>query len=75
MRLSSNLSKLSIDEKARQLIYQREVRIKGNRSRLKNPRMLAQWSGASGASAFDFRWHIAKRIVDDVYLGIKSERA
>jgi len=74
VRSSSDLSKLANDEKARQLIYQREIRIKGKRSRLKNPRMLAQWSGASGASALDFRWHIARTIVADISQGMRSNK-
>ena len=75
VRSYSDLSKLANDEKARLLIYRRELRLKGKRSRLKNPRMLAQWLGASGAFAFSFRWQIARRIIRDIYQGMRSRKS
>lgn len=72
VRSCSDISKLAVDESARYLIYRREVRLKGKRSRFKNPRMLSQWLGASGAFAFDFRWHVAKRLLKDILRGIRE---
>lgn len=75
VRSCSDLSKLAIDENARQLIYRREVRLKGKRSRFKSSRMLSQWLGASGAFAFDFRWHVAKRLLKDIFRGIRERKS
>jgi len=72
VRSFSDLSKLANDEGARLLIKKREVRLKGKRSRLKNPRMLAQWLGASGAFAFSFRWQIARQIIKDIFKGMRK---
>jgi len=71
VRSGTDLSKLANDERARLLIYRRELRLKGKRSRLKNPHMLAQWLGASGAFAFDFRWHVAERLLKDIFHGAR----
>ena len=62
---------LLINEQARRLIYQREVRIKGKRSRLKNERMLDQWLGAAGENAMDFRWRVTQRLLKDIFGGLK----
>jgi len=73
IRSIRDLSKLGGNDNARQLIYRREFRIKGNRSRLKNPRMLAQWGGASGAFPIGFRWNIARRIIEDIHKGLRRD--
>ncbi|MBA7670354.1 hypothetical protein ES703_78499 [subsurface metagenome] len=73
IRSIRDLSKLGGNDSARQLIYKREVRIKGNRSRLKNPRMLAQWGGASGAFPIGFRWKIARKIIEDIHKGLRRD--
>jgi len=67
------IRKISDSDKARRLVYNREVSIKGNRSRLKNPQMLKQWSGASAAGALDFRWKFVQRIVNDILYGLKGK--
>jgi len=72
VRSCSDLSKLEVDENARRLIYRREVRLKGKRSRFKSSRMLSQWLGASGAFAFDFRWHVARRLLKDIFQGLRK---
>lgn len=67
------IRKISDSDKARRLVYNREVSIKGNRSRLKNPQMLKQWSGTSAAGALDFRWKFVQRIVNDILYGLKGK--
>jgi len=69
------MRKISDSDKARRLVYNREVSIKGNRSRLKNPQMLKQWSGTSAAGALDFRWKFVQRIVKDILYGLKGNKA
>lgn len=72
IREKKKIKDVSDDREARRLVYEREVRIKRNRSRLKNPQMLQQWEGASGAGALDFRWPFARRVVNDILRGLKG---
>ncbi|HEY3529665.1 MAG TPA: DUF6361 family protein [Nocardioides sp.] len=53
----------------RQSVRAREER-KGKQSRLLNPRMLATWSGASGAGQLAFRWGTVRVIVNDIVKGL-----
>ena len=73
VRNDSNLNRLQENDHARYLITRREIQIKGKRSRLKNPRMLEQWLGESGAWPMDFRWRIAKRLLNDILKGLKGK--
>jgi len=68
-----NLNKLQENDHARHLIQRREVQIKGKRSRLKNPRMLEQWLGESGAWPLGFRWSIARRLINDILEGLRGK--
>jgi len=54
------------------LIYSRELEVKGGRSRLKNIEYLAKWSGAAGTQQLDYRWHVVKKIVNDIILGLNK---
>ncbi|MEX0887110.1 MAG: DUF6361 family protein [Phycisphaeraceae bacterium] len=40
----------------RELVAQRERRLKGKRARIGDPRMLEKWNGASGTAPLDYRW-------------------
>jgi hypothetical protein len=71
---TKNLRHTKDNEYARKLIYNREVEIKRNRSRLKNPQMLKQYGGAAGADAHGFRWSVAKRILHDILKGLRRKR-
>lgn len=74
VRDKGDVPELLKNEQARRLIYQRELRIKGNRSRLKNERMLEQWLGAAGENAMDFRWRVTQRLLKDIFSGLKRRR-
>jgi hypothetical protein len=71
---SKDLAKISKYEPVRNLIYRREVRIKGKRARLKNPEMLAQWTGAAGAYKLSYRWGIGQQFVNDILKGLKRNK-
>ncbi|MBW2095127.1 MAG: hypothetical protein JRI80_09580 [Deltaproteobacteria bacterium] len=58
---------------ARNLILDREVKLKRNRSRLENQRALELWNGASGTIKLEYRWSNAKIIVRDIIKGLNSE--
>jgi len=59
-------------EEINHLIYEREKEVKGRRARLRNPDYLAKWSGASGTQQLDYRWHVVKKIVHDIILGLNK---
>ena len=60
------------DRELRRLVRAREER-KGRQSRLGNPRMLATWSGASGAGQLAYRWGTVRVIVNDIVKGLTRD--
>lgn len=59
-------------ECARDLIREREQRVKRGRARLENRSALEQWGGASGTAQLDYRWGVAQRIINDVFEGLHA---
>lgn len=57
---------------ARALVREREAGLKGGRSRIESRRHLEIWSGAAGLAPLDFRWRVARRIVDDIQRGLEA---
>jgi len=51
---------------ARQLIRQREARLKGGRARLHNRRHLELWRGDSGSGQLKYRWPITQTLALDI---------
>ena len=62
------------DTSLRQLVQEREER-KGTQSRLKNEKMLAAWSGASGTAPMTYRWATVKVLVNDIIRGLDDAGA
>ena len=62
--------KISENQSARKLIYNREIQLKHNRARLENTRARKLWRGSSGASKLDFRWRNASGILQDIIKGL-----
>lgn len=58
----------------RSLVGERERR-KGAQSRLKNEKMLAVWSGASGTGRLTYRWGSVKVILNDIIRGLDDAGA
>lgn len=55
----------------RQLISNRERRLKGSLARLHNARALERWSGQSGVGRLSYRWNpVAQRILIDILDGL-----
>ena len=68
-----NIDDIFINKKEiNHFIYERELEVKGRRARLRNPDYLAKWSGAAGTQQLDYRWHVVKRIVNDIILGLNK---
>lgn len=67
-------SDIADHEALRSLVDERERR-KGAQSRLKNEKMLAAWSGASGTGRLTYRWGTVKGIVNDIVRGLDDARA
>lgn len=57
-------------QEARSLVQNREVRLKGNRSRLVNAAAREQWNGESGVGRLSYRWEIASSFLGDVQEGL-----
>ncbi|MGE0305021.1 MAG: DUF6361 family protein [Acidimicrobiia bacterium] len=55
---------------ARQMIDKRVRRLRGPRSFLGNPKLLAQWNGATGADPLDYRWGTVRRLIEDIQKGL-----
>lgn len=55
------------DDHARKLIRDREIQLKGGRARMVNQAALDVWRGASGLVRLDYRWKVAKRLLQDIY--------
>jgi len=60
----------SDNQRMKQLIHDREYRLKRNRSRLENSRHLELWTGDAGTGQLDFRFGIGNRIARDIQIGI-----
>ncbi len=58
------------DDRARDLVAEREVSVKGPHARLANDRALEGWSGASGTAQLDYRWPVAQRHTGDILAGL-----
>lgn len=67
-------SQIADHDDLRKLVGERERR-KGAQSRLKNEKMLAGWSRASGTSRLTYRWGTVKVIVNDIVRGLDDARA
>lgn len=59
-------------KRAEKLVRERELRLKGRRSRLAYPDARAGWSGYAGVGRLDYRWRVARRFLDDVLVGLEG---
>ncbi len=66
-RLTTNVAE---DAGLRDVVANREQRLKGNRSRFVNAAALDNWSGGSGLIRLDYRWGITRRILADIFDGL-----
>lgn len=71
--VSAEHGNIADNQRARDLVTQREQSLKGTRSRIRNRRALEQWGGASGVRRLSFRWPNAKIYLKDLWQGIKGE--
>jgi hypothetical protein len=58
--------------KAEQLVRERELRLKGARSRITNPAARDGWSGGAGLARLGYRWRVAQRFLDDMFVGLQD---
>lgn len=70
---NTDVAALATDQKARNLIYEREVALKRGRARLENKRALELWSGAAGAGQLNYRWPVVNTISNDILRGLRSD--
>jgi hypothetical protein len=59
------------NETARAIVRDREIRLKGAKSRFRNDGALMRWSGASGTAPLNFRWTpvVTNHVKDLVHAG------
>ena len=57
---------------ARGLVLHREHELKGSRARLQNRHALLLWRGDAGSRQMDYRWLVAKTIVNDILGGLRT---
>lgn len=60
------------DPKSRELVYNRERRLKSVRSRFVNERVLDQWRGNSGVKRMEYRWGNVKTLLSDLHAGLNG---
>ena len=73
--LSINPHQMADDVASRQLIRDRELRLKGKRSRIHYERPLEQWRGASGTRRLNYRWPVVQRLLNDLCACLHPEEA
>ncbi|RMH46721.1 MAG: hypothetical protein D6688_04380, partial [Alphaproteobacteria bacterium] len=59
-------ARVADDTRARDLVRQREIRLKRGKSRFRNAAALARWGGASGTARLSFRWPVARSHLRDL---------
>jgi hypothetical protein len=59
----------------RQLIREREHRLKKNLARIDNPRAQELWTGDSGTAQLEYGWFISQRLVGDIFDGLETADA
>jgi hypothetical protein len=69
------LRRLADNVEARALIVDRERRMKRGNARTANVRALKQWGGDSGTATLDFRWGVARALLNDIHDGLQHPRA
>ncbi len=57
-------------DRAEGLVRDREIRLKGRRSRLAYPDAREGWSGGAGLVRLDYRWRVAQRFLADILAGL-----
>jgi hypothetical protein len=63
------------EEHARRLIHDREWTLKRGQARLENPRALERWGGAAGTRPLNYRWPVAKTMIEDIQTGLAEGAA
>ena len=66
----SETPRIEIHRKSRKLVKDRERFLKRGRSRFENRSLRELWGGAAGNFQMDFRWWVAKRLVNDIIVGL-----
>lgn len=60
------------NNKARDLLFKREIALKRGLARLDNKRALELWSGAAGTEPLNYRWQVSQIIILDILKGLSE---
>ena len=67
-----NLRSLCDDPAAREMVRDREHKLKRSLARIDNPKAANLWSGESGTGRLEFRWGISSDILSDIFDGLEG---
>ena len=70
LTLDGKPESMPFNRAARQLVQQREGRLKGKLARLFNSRALELWNGESGLGRLNYRWGVAQTMLLDIAEGV-----
>jgi len=73
--LSGNPRALRATQSTKELIFNREVQIKGALARCNNRRSREMWKGEAGLQRLDFRWSNAHEVIGDVATAMAGRHA
>jgi len=73
MALSPEAPRIGANQRARQLIHDREVVLKRALARLDNFRARELWNGEAGTAQLSYRWPIAQTMVLDILRAVERE--
>lgn len=67
--------RLTTDKRAKRMIREREVAVKGRRARVRGGRQLETWRGSGEVGTQTFRWGTASDIIADIVEGLEREQS
>lgn len=59
--------------KAENLIAQRELRLKGRRSRIQHAAARETWAPGAGTARLGYRWNVARSVLEDIEVGLHPD--
>jgi hypothetical protein len=75
LALAGDAARLGESATARNLIRERERRLKKSLARINNSRAQELWTGDSGTAQLEFRWRISQKLLGDIFDGLEAPDA
>ncbi len=71
-RVMATRGDVAVDEECRMLVRNREMKLKGGRSRFTNAGARDNWNGSAGIGQMSYRWPNVKILLADLYAGLNG---